>query len=102
MRWMVAAALILAAALLVDRAALWAEARGWLYWRRRPRRAVTGGGVLGELIEVLQPSRGHVVEERDRQLLVIDAVESGAPMDVDLDAGRVRIRRQPSRRRSPR
>jgi len=101
-RWIVAAALILAAAILVDRAALWAEARGWLYRRRRPRRAVTGGGVLGELIEVFQPSRGHVVEERDRQLLVTGAVESGAPMDVDLEAGRVRVGRQPGRRLPPR
>ena len=49
---------------LVDRAALWAEDRGWFYWRKRqPDRASSGNAML-EVQALLEPQKVHVVEER--------------------------------------
>jgi hypothetical protein len=57
-------------------------------WRER-RRSGTGGGPFGDLLEVFQPSRRHVVEETERQRHAAQLPESGAPPLVDLDAGTV-------------
>jgi hypothetical protein len=71
----------------LDRLALWAEDRGWVYWRRRHG---TGGSatVLGDVFLLFQPNRAHVVEEQKRQQQTIAYPEDAAPpLDVDLDAG---------------
>ncbi|HEY5855136.1 MAG TPA: DUF6191 domain-containing protein [Aldersonia sp.] len=84
-----------AAALLIDQLALWAERHGWLYWRKR-KPEVNGGATVamfGELQSLLSPSNRHVVEEqRARQTLRVDAATDEP---VDLDAGVVRLPRQP-------
>lgn len=82
--WVVAT---VAALVVIDRIALWAEGRGWLYWRHRsPERG--GGGLFADVFLVFQPSRQHIVEEQDRQRLTIAQRESGeAPVGIDLDAG---------------
>lgn len=58
--------------------ASWAEARGWIYYRRRRR---GGSGALGNaLLEVqamLEPSTRHVVEERQEH--PGEGEESGDP-----------------------
>ncbi len=72
---------------LLDRLALWAEGRGWLYWRRR--RGTGGAGTaLGDVFLLFQPTRAHLVAEQERQRQTIAYPESGAPpLGVDLDAG---------------
>ena len=51
-----------AALVLLDRLALWAESRGWIYWRKNRGRSM-GSGVLGGLMEVFQPNQVHYVRE---------------------------------------
>lgn len=83
--WWVLAAVVVV--WLLDRLALWAEGRGWLYWRRR--RGTGGSGtVLGDVFLLFQPSRAHVVAEQERQRQTIAYPESGAPpLGIDLEAG---------------
>jgi hypothetical protein len=52
-------------------------------------RGGTGSGLLGDLIEVFQPSRRHVVEEQERRRDHAQLPESGGPPLVDLEAGTV-------------
>ncbi len=89
-------ALVLGATLL-DRVALWAERRGWIYWRKR-KPEVDGGaitGAFGEIQSVLSPSHRHVVDEqRNKQTLRHDtATGDGTGIRVDLDDGTVRFGR---------
>ncbi len=75
------------ALLVLDRIALWAESRGWIYWRRRSRGG-GGGGVFADVYLLFQPSRQHIVEEQDRQRLTIAQKETGEPpLGIDLDGG---------------
>lgn len=56
-----------------------------------------GAGMLGELVDVFQPSRTHLTQERERQRTAVAQRPSEAPpFDVDLDAGVVRITRPPA------
>jgi hypothetical protein len=57
-----------------DRLALWMESKGWIYWRRSPRR---GGGSLGILETIYQPSMTHVFEEETRQRTEAEQDASG-------------------------
>ncbi len=84
-------------ATLLDRVALWAERRGWIYWRKR-KPEVDGGaitGAFGEIQSVLSPSHRHVVDEqRIKQSLRHDtATGDGTGILVDLDDGTVRFDR---------
>lgn len=71
--------IIVLAVLALDRLGLWAESRGWIYWRRR--RPEASGAVLNPLVDVFQPGHVHVVEaQRDRDVLVrTDAAGAGRP-----------------------
>ena len=69
----------------VDRAV----AAGW-FDRRRPRSrpALREGSsvasvLLGDLVEVFQPSRHHVTDEQDRQALDIRRTPADGPPDLD-------------------
>lgn len=83
--WLAGAAV---AAFALDRAALWAESRGWIYWRRR-KPGGGGGGVFNELVELFEPAHRHVVEEQDWRRYQVAERESGDPplLAVDLDSG---------------
>lgn len=86
--WVLGAVVVL---LVLDRIALWAESRGWIYWRRRSGGG-GGGGVFADVFLLFQPSRQHVVEEQDRQRLTIAQKETGEPpLGIDLDAGTARL-----------
>ena len=93
MRWAIGIVAVLALLVVLDRLAVWAESRGWLYWRHRAPATTPGGsGILADLIQAFQPAQRHVVEERDRQRLTADQQESAAPpLGVDLDRGVVRL-----------
>ncbi|WP_251151716.1 DUF6191 domain-containing protein [Cellulosimicrobium sp. Marseille-Q4280] len=47
-----------------------------------------GSGMLGEIVEIFQPSRTHVTEEKERQRLdIVQRPAEGRPFDVDLEHG---------------
>lgn len=93
--WVVAASATVALLVLLDRLVAW----GLLDLRvpdrsRRRRRDARGGaagsGMVGELIDVFQPSRAHTTEEQDRMRHDRQDVGDAAP-PVDLDAGIARV-----------
>jgi len=47
---------------VLDRLLLAAEARGWIYWRRRKASPGTRAGALMELHALLEPDRKHTAE----------------------------------------
>jgi hypothetical protein len=100
MGWVVAVGVVVGVALLLlalDRMV----ARGWFDRRTprpyEPRPGGAGGGVLGDLIDVFQPNREHLVAEQERQRLDIRQTGDAAP-PIDLDSGVARLDRpRPSR-----
>ena len=69
----------------VDRAV----AAGW-FDRRRPRSrpapregSSVASGLLGDLVEVFQPSRHHVTDEQDRQALDVRQTPADGPPDLE-------------------
>ena len=52
---------------LADRLLLWAERRGWIFYRRRKPTGGAGAAALGPIFDALQPSRTIVVQERRSQ-----------------------------------
>lgn len=72
----------------IDRLGLFAERRGWVYWRDRNRPAGTSAGVFGEMQSFLSPAYRHVVEEQHRQQTSRQDHSTGAPpLGIDLDTG---------------
>jgi len=61
----------------LHRAAVWAERRGWIYYRERRGSSGSLGNALLEVHALLEPSKRHVVEERRRD--VAEDEESGDP-----------------------
>jgi hypothetical protein len=53
---------VVAALVAVDRLLLAAEARGWIYWRRRKASPGTRAGAMLELHALLEPDRKHAAE----------------------------------------
>lgn len=58
---------IVAALWAIDRLALAAEARGWIYWRRRQASLGTRAGAMLEIQALLEPGRRHVIEARQSE-----------------------------------
>ncbi|MFE6740816.1 DUF6191 domain-containing protein [Streptomyces tubercidicus] len=79
-------------------AVLWVLLFAWVCWRRR--KFGGGGATSGAWDELFQPSQQHVQEEKERQLLLRNDTESGAPprSSVDLHSGIAVIRPEPSHR----
>ncbi|MEU9749150.1 hypothetical protein [Streptomyces niveus] len=75
---------------LVDRALLWVERRGWIYWRKRKCLSSIGADFMQEVAPGAQVVKRAMDHERVRKN-VKPAEEP--PFRVDLDAGVVRIRR---------
>ncbi|MFJ5850440.1 DUF6191 domain-containing protein [Streptomyces sp. NPDC092903] len=75
---------------------LWLFLFTWVGWRRR-RHGGGGASTAEAWGELFHPSQRHVQLERERQLVLRDDVESGAPhSSVDLDSGKAVIRPVPS------
>ena len=77
-----AVGILLAAALalvLIDRLALWAEARGWIYWRRRKTHG-GAGAVLGPVIDVFQPTYSYTVEDQRSRDIAGHNAEDADPL----------------------
>ncbi len=54
---------------LIDRLALWAEDRGWIYWRRKKAHTGALGSALMEMNVFSNPSAEHVVVAKDAKKL---------------------------------
>ncbi|MCX5206404.1 hypothetical protein OG897_33975 [Streptomyces sp. NBC_00237] len=83
------AAVLAAALFLADRALLWMEERGWIYWRKRKSLLSMGSDVLQEVTPGARAQKHALEQERVRKN-VRPAEEP--PFQVDLDAQVVRIR----------
>lgn len=78
MSWIPLAAAVLVATLVVDRVALAAERRGWIYYRHR--KASSGSlssAAFGPVAEVFQPGSRIVAEEQFRRRTVRRAEPGG-------------------------
>ena len=69
-------AALVVVALIVDRVLLWAERRGWVFYRRRKGRGAVN---LGLLDQIYQPAMEHVIEQETHEESLSDTVESGEP-----------------------
>lgn len=89
---------LLAAFAVLDRLGLWLHGRSGLPWFRHGHRAVSAAG-FDELRSVFHPSTRHTVERRDRELVLRDDEDDGAPPRdrVDLERGRAVIIRRAAR-----
>jgi hypothetical protein len=70
----------LAAVYCAHRLALWAEDRGFLYYRRRRGSSGALANAFLEVQAIVEPARRHVVEERVRQR--IEVAETGGRPDA--------------------
>lgn len=77
---------ILVALFLLDRLLLAAEARGWIYWRRRKASPGTLGNAIASAHALLEPDRRHLVEER-RAVRREEEDEGGPPDAGGTDPG---------------
>jgi hypothetical protein len=59
---------IVVALFALDRAGLWAESRGWIYWRKVKRKG-SAGAALFTLNSVFDPSAHHVAEAREERAM---------------------------------
>lgn len=78
---------LVTAALVFDRAMLWAEGRGWVYWRRNKASRSASGSAMLELQSILEPDKEHVVEERARQRGDIQQAGDDEPLDDEPGLG---------------
>ena len=81
MTWALVAGLLVALAALLyglHRLALWADSRGWIYYKTKPR---FKGSSLGLIESVYNPAMEHVVEERGGERARGSQEESGDDPD---------------------
>ena len=63
----------------VHRLALWAESRGWIYYRTKKMPSGAAGRAMLELSAIVEPEVEHVIEAIDSEQGRRDQAESGAP-----------------------
>lgn len=72
--WIVVIAIVL---FLLDRLALWAESRGWIFYRRRHPSPGTVGSAFLEIQSMIEPGKVHVIEAQQED--ASEEAESGDP-----------------------
>lgn len=65
---------------VLDRLALWAESRGWIYWRRSPPSGSAAGNALMSVAGIFEPGKQHAVEEQQRAEVAGDRDEDDEPL----------------------
>ncbi|WP_115727178.1 hypothetical protein [Actinomyces culturomici] len=70
-------ALVGLAIVVLDRIGLWAEERGWIYWRKRQSKSAAAA--FDALNRVYNPAHEYFLEEKEREKILPIEVESGAP-----------------------
>ncbi|MCL4232899.1 MAG: hypothetical protein KJ042_00090 [Deltaproteobacteria bacterium] len=63
--WIVIA--VLGAAFVLDRLLLAAEARGWIYWRKKKASPGTAALAMLELESIVSPAKRHVIEQKRQE-----------------------------------
>lgn len=84
MGWLIAAGVVIAVAAGLyglHRAALWAERRGWIFYRDEDRGRPMPMGILDS---IYQPSMEHVYEEAGEEAIRADQAESGDGEDDEV------------------
>lgn len=69
--------LVVVGVVLIDRFLLWAESRGWIYWRRR--RSRSSAAAFEAVNEILLTGAPRFVEEKEAQSSLAVEAEDGAP-----------------------
>jgi hypothetical protein len=90
----IAVVVLMAAVLIIDRIALWAESRGWIYWRRHPGGKAGGAaGLLNDAQMLIAPAHRHAVEEIESKKVTRSEEASGDNnFSLDTESGVVRFR----------
>ena len=70
-------ALVALAIWTLHRLALWAEGRGWVFYRHGPERRASIGNALLEVQSLVEPSVRHVIDVRRAD--VVEEDEDGEP-----------------------
>lgn len=84
MGYLVFAIAVVAVSVALDQLALWAERRGWMYWRKSEGGRDAGGGVFGVMDNLFDPAKRHLLEEREhKQLMRVDINASGGALDLE-------------------
>ena len=78
MKWFLIAGALIILLYVIHRLALWADKRGWLFYRTKPR---FKGSSLGLIESVYNPAMEHVVEERGGERARGSQEESGDDPD---------------------
>jgi hypothetical protein len=68
-KWVLLAVLLIAVGYGLHRLSIWAENRGWIYYRKGHGRSWGAGYAMQELQSLFHPSARHVVEETRREEL---------------------------------
>jgi hypothetical protein len=74
MGWFLLVVLALAVVFAIHRLALWADRRGWVFYKTKPR---FRGSSLGLIEEMYHPAHQHVIEEETSEQERADVDESG-------------------------
>lgn len=85
MKYMFIGLAVLAAFYGLHRIAMWAERRGWIYYRTKRGSSAALGNALLAAQAILEPSTKHVLEERMKGAL--EAQEAGEPPEPGKSAG---------------
>ena len=86
MGWVIAAvvvATLVVGIYVLHRVLVWAEGRGWIYYRSKDR---PRGAFLGILEEIYHPAVSHVVVEASDEAIRADQPESGEDPDPGADS----------------
>jgi hypothetical protein len=83
--WALAAILVACLAGLygLHRLALWAESKGWIYYRTKRMPPGAAGMAMMEVAQVFEPGIEHVVEELRSETVRGEATDTGDTSDSD-------------------
>ncbi len=64
MKYLVWGIVLVVGLYLLDRLGLWAEERGWIFYRKRHASSGTMSNAFLEVMKVFDPGKRHIIEER--------------------------------------
>lgn len=76
---------IIAAGYVIHRTAVWAEGRGWIYYRSKTRPPGAAGMALLHMAQIVQPEIEYVIEEIQSQEIRAEVTRSGEGYEPKAD-----------------
>ncbi len=67
MRYLIWGVVAVASLYVIHRLSLWAEARGWIFYRNKHASSGTAGNAFLELQAMFEPPKRHVLEQRQEK-----------------------------------